>query len=44
MKKLKVLSVILLMLFLITGCKQTEQKGNMMKLELNCDAENGYQE
>ena len=42
MKKLKVLSVILLMLFLITGCKQTEQKGNMMKLELNCDAENGY--
>lgn len=42
MKKLKVLSVILLMLILITGCKQTEQKGNMMKLELNCDAENGY--
>lgn len=42
MKKLKILSVILLMLFLITGCKQTEQKGNMMKLELNCDAENGY--
>ena len=42
MKKLKVLSVILLMLILITGCKQTEQKGNMMELELNCDAENGY--
>ena len=42
MKKFKVLSIILLMLILITGCKQTEQKGNMMKLELNCDAENGY--
>ena len=41
MKKLKILSVVLLMLIIITGCNK-EQKGNMMKLELNCDAENGY--
>lgn len=41
MKRIKLLSVILLMLIMITGCNK-EQKGNMMKLELNCDAENGY--
>lgn len=41
MKRIKLLSVILLMLIVITGCNK-EQKGNMMKLELNCDAENGY--
>ena len=29
------------MLIIISGCNK-EQKGNMMKLELNCDAENGY--
>ena len=42
MKKLKVIGIVILMLFLVTGCKSTEQKGNMMKLELNCDAEDGY--
>lgn len=42
MKKLKVIGIVILMLFLVTGCKNTEQKGNMMKLELNCDAEDGY--
>ena len=41
MKKIKIISVILLMLIIISGCNK-EQKGNMMKLELNCDAENGY--